>query len=206
MRQMFADDVIYCIYDAAVLVVPPTNYPQKVETCPKAVVAESSAGGKYLYRVIGGMGFVIIALVISLLVLYGNLNFAGQGPSANTNARPEQGRTQTSPVQIVESSPLPCETPVKTPSLQVSAPGADGFWKGRWSVTSGTLLNIEITINTIGERVEGQIKWTMRRTVRPDKMKKIGLSATEYIRGRFDPSTRILTARGYRKDDPNDSW
>lgn len=29
------------------------------------------------------------------------------------------------------------------------------------------------------------------------------MSATEFVRGRFDPGTRVLTMAGYRKDDPN---
>jgi hypothetical protein len=51
--------------------------------------------------------------------------------------------------------------------------------------------------------LDGSIRWTMRQTARSDKNDKIGLSATEYVRGTFDPTTGVINLTGYSKDDPN---
>ena len=103
---------------------------------------------------------------------------------------------------------FPHATTVKAVNQAATQPGANispvGKWTGEWSTDSGTLLDFDLTLTDTGNnRVEGQIKWTLRKTVRPDKMDKIGLSATEYVRGTFDPATRTLNMNGYSKDDPN---
>lgn len=81
---------------------------------------------------------------------------------------------------------------------------AGGSWNGDWSSPSGAYLTIGLNLNDDGNgNVNGQINWTLRRSNRPDKMNKIGLTATEYVSGHFDNATGTLSLRGYRKDDPN---
>lgn len=202
--QTFADDILFCIYDASVLITPPA-----VPTSEQINTASSNPGtsAKHevsrLYLVIGGMGLVILGLGFALIAMYGNRNAVEPGVQANSP--PGQAQVSASPLPAAETTPAIRETPSKTPAPRIDLSDVDGSWKGKWSTDSGTMLDIEFTLRSVGEnRIEGQIKWTMRYTVRPDKKDKIGLSATEYIRGNFDPSARLLTARGYRKDDPND--
>ncbi len=202
--QTFADDILFCIYDASVLITPPAMPPSEQLNTPSL---NSGANAKHqvsrLYLVISGMGLVILGLGFSLIAMYGNRNAVEPGVQANS----PPGRAQPSvrPPSAAETTQAIREAPSKTPAPRINLTDVDGFWKGKWSTDSGTMLDIEFTLRSVGDnRVEGQIKWTMRRTVRPDKKEKIGLSATEYIRGSFDPSTRLLTASGYRKDDPND--
>lgn len=207
--QTFADDILFCIYDASVLV---TSSPETIPASGQIDIPRSvsetpgvNSDVNRFYLIIGGMALIIVGLVFSLVFMYGNRNPVGTASPANPSTGQEQSGTLPNPVSVVENTPAIRETPSKTPTPYVSLPDVDGFWKGKWSTDSGTMLDIEFTLRSIGEnRIEGQIKWTMRRTVRPDKKEKIGLSATEYIRGNFDPSTRLLTASGYRKDDPND--
>ena len=88
------------------------------------------------------------------------------------------------------------------PSRQAST--ATGRWSGSWSSPSGAYLDVVFNLNDDGTgRVSGQIDWTLRRTRRPEKMSKIGMSAIEYVNGTFDPVSRKLSLQGYRKDDPN---
>jgi hypothetical protein len=44
----------------------------------------------------------------------------------------------------------------------------------------------------------------MKSTPQEAKQSKIGLTAVEYIKGSYNPETRMLMMEGYRKDDPND--
>jgi len=208
--QTFADDILFCIYDASVLVTPPSQTvpaPGQIDK-PRSISEPASANYnvKTFYVVIGGMALIIVGLVFSLVAMNGNRNPPVEpGTPSNSPAGREQSGTPTGPMSAVETTPAIRETLPKAPTPQANLPDVGGFWKGKWTTDSGTMLDIEFTLRSVGEnRIEGQIKWTMRRTVRPDKQDKIGLSATEYIRGNFDPSTRLLSASGYRKDDPYD--
>lgn len=79
-----------------------------------------------------------------------------------------------------------------------------GRWKGEWSTASGTLFDFELTLNQTGPNgLNGQIKWTMRRSARPDKQHMIGFSAIEYVTGSFDPATGTVNLTGRSKDDPD---
>jgi len=78
-----------------------------------------------------------------------------------------------------------------------------GRWDGDWSSPSGAYLTISVDLNDDGSGgVNGRINWTLQRTNRPEKMSKIGLSATEYVSGTYDPVSGAVSLRGYRKDDP----
>lgn len=95
--------------------------------------------------------------------------------------------------------------PFSTPALINPNLNPSGKWEGDWSSPSGAYLTADVTFNVNGpEQIEGQIIWTLKRTVDVKKMDKIGYTATEYVRGRFNPSTRGISLVGYRKDDPNE--
>lgn len=198
----------FCLYDGSVLVGEQETVvlPVKPERLPPAPVPVSpKAAQPWLYLAIGGMAATIIALLVWMFVLQ------PKGQNDNRAALPanaDPGPQRPASPQAV--TPTPANTPPQNISTPLPPPepakSADptGRWKGGWSTSSGTLLDIEFTLNETGvNQIDGQIRWTLRKTVRPDKRDKIGLSAIEYIRGNYDPQTRLLTLKGYRKDDPD---
>ena len=55
----------------------------------------------------------------------------------------------------------------------------------------------------LDEKASGYIVWTLVDSPRRYEYKLIGLTATEYVRGSYDQTTRTLKLEGYKKDDPN---
>lgn len=168
---------------------------------PPSVPVSPKAAQPWLYLAVGGMAATIIALLVWVLVL--------QPKGQNDNRAVLQGNADTPATQKpaspqpVTPAPANTSTPLPTPE-PVKAADPTGRWKGRWSTDSGTLFDIEFTLNETGvNQIDGQIKWTMRQTRRSDKKDKVGLSAIEHIRGAYDPQTRLLTLKGYKKDDPD---
>lgn len=78
-----------------------------------------------------------------------------------------------------------------------------GRWFGDWASPTGAYLKFDLTLSESSGDVYGQIDWKLLRTTRPDKMSKVGSTAIEYVRGRYDTASRLVTFAGYRKDDPN---
>ncbi len=56
----------------------------------------------------------------------------------------------------------------------------------------------------IRRRGERHLVWTLERSPLPQEQRKIGMSATEYVSGRFDAAAGTLVVAGMRKDDPHD--
>ena len=159
------------------------------------------------YVVIGLLVLVCAGLAAALLALNRDRIWPDDRPDeraqVNTNSTPIASPTpnvttrQTDPRSTPQTSP----TTVATPTTRTYDP--TGQWKGQWSTESGTLFDFELTLTPSGgNSVNGEVKWTMRRTVRPDKAGKVGLSAIEYVRGSYDPSSGSVTLAGYAKDDP----
>lgn len=82
---------------------------------------------------------------------------------------------------------------------------------GSWTKEGTTyVFDFILILNHVGEgQVEGQFRWTVAK---PDEnapqsvmwyQSKIGLQATEHVRGTFNSSTNELVIQGYRKDDPH---
>jgi uncharacterized caspase-like protein len=78
-----------------------------------------------------------------------------------------------------------------------------GEWVGEWRDSGGNLFICEVRITESSTGLSGSIIWNLKRSPRPDLQSKIGLSAVEYVRGTYEPSTRAVDVEGYRKDDPN---
>jgi hypothetical protein len=154
----------------------------------------------------GGMAATIIALVVWMFFLQPkgqNDNRAASDANPGTPARQNPASPQAVTPTPANALPQNTSTPLPAPQVVKSVDPA-GRWKGGWSTASGTTADIEFSLNeTGGNQIEGQIRWTLRKTVRPDKRDKVGLSAIEHIRGVYDPQTRLLTLKGYRKDDPD---
>jgi hypothetical protein len=214
-KRIFADDLFFCLFDgtplpaphkaadrsAATEVLRSAVISQPTEVVPKSSLADPKPS-KLPYIVIAVLALVCVGL--GGLVLVNNVDrFL---PSRETQSKKEEY------VTISPGSPAPTSrenTPMTANSALATTPPprtliASGKWTGDWSTGTGALLDFELSLSDTGnEGISGQIKWTLRHTTRPDKMDKVGLSAIEFVRGRFDPVTGDLRLSGYGKDDPN---
>ena len=228
-KKIYNDDLFYCLDDGTSLTFlsngvdhsAPTeiaisvgqsartevlpNIGRSVETKLSSLRETSTpvASSKLPYIAIGALTLACISLAGAMLVLNRDRIFPAQETKTNTI-----NETRTMPSPTASNMPLTNVNTVRAVNLTVTQPTVTfdpaGRWKGQWSTDSGTLLDIEISItNGQNNAFDGQIKWTMRKTARPDKMDKIGLSATEFVRGSFDPATGSVKMSGYNKDDPN---
>ncbi len=226
-KTVYADDLFYCLQDGTPLTgirtgVDPsartelaynagrsqqTEVLPRISPPPPSLPAESTkASSKLPYVAIASLTLACITLAGAMIVL--NLDRILPAKETKTSNTDGQVRTATPMfTSAMTSSPTPANSTaislpvVKQPSVTVNPAGK---WKGQWSTPSGTLADIEITLSsTQNNGVDGQIKWILRKTVRPDKMGKIGLPATELVRGNFDPATGSLKISGYDKDDPD---
>jgi hypothetical protein len=186
--------------DGAVLVPVPDEVPLSNRHIPTEVLpgTPQPRGGSapWIYLIAGAMGAVVIIGGIYLF-LRGADNTANEkfvsvakSPEARTPLVTPAGNTNAN--RTIESTPSPAAISPK------------GHWTGDWSSPSGAYLTIVVDLSDDGAGgITGRIEWTLRKTRRPEKMSKIGMSATEYVSGTFDPVTRVLSMKGYRKDDPN---
>jgi hypothetical protein len=220
-KKAYPDDLFYCLHDGTPLSKPGAgidssaatevgisgiSQPTEVFPRPAPIEAATSSRSKLPYVVIALL--VLVCLGLAGAVLVTNLDrFLPTRAESNRETEKDKSSTPvsvlTTPVGSLPTSPSPTTSP---PATKQSAKElvASGKWKGQWSTDSGTLLDFDLTLNdTQNHGVDGQIKWTLKRTVRPDKMEKIGFSATEFVRGTFDPVNGSLKMSGYSKDDPN---
>ena len=78
----------------------------------------------------------------------------------------------------------------------------NGDWSGDWN-TQNSYFTATANFDEKNGNVSGRIIWTLKRTTKPEKIEKIGTSAVEYVEGKFDAETKLLSLRGVRKEDPN---
>jgi len=223
---IFEDDNDFCIADGGALmpvygaVSPNDNssreLPTQVVSRPAAAASSRAAdnNSKVLYGIIGGLVALVLTMGVTFfVVLYARRDSPRQNEQTTTGkSSPDPlSAAQTSATTVPEQSvaniadqtitnnPVPA-TPVPRPVISPR-----GRWTGDWSAPSGAYLTINVDLNEVdSNRVSGQIEWTLRRTTRPEKMSKIGLKAVEYVSGQYNPETRMLTLKGYSKDDPSD--
>lgn len=200
--QHFSDDNSFCLDDGSILVLPAHtpargtgDQPTQVFLTPAPVTTANSNKG-ILYAFVGVLLLVIGGMTSYIVFRPGDDSDKFQTVSttrANTQSEtPGMANAVNAAVPPAANAPMP------------SRPTATGRWSGSWSSPSGAYLDIVFNLNDDGNgRVSGQIDWTLRRTNRPEKMSKIGMSAVEYVNGTFDPVSRKLSLQGYRKDDPN---
>jgi len=230
-RKVYADDLMFCLDDgtplrplglsvdpnartqAAVAVgdsiktevlpprhpVPPTEV---VRVDPPVETPRRTSSTVYV--VIGLLCVVCFGLGAALLILNRDRIWPDERPEqqalVNTNSVITSPTPAVTPRQTEAKSPSPT-SPTPAPTIRAYDPS--GTWTGRWSTESGTLFDFDLTLtHSGGNSVSGEVKWTMRRTVRPDKAGKVGLSAIEYVRGSYDPSNGSVNLAGYAKDDP----
>lgn len=188
--------------------------PQSPQVQPPQVV-NSGGSSKWLFLIIGVLATALVGLGAYTFLPREKQEKFDKLPAVVQNSNAEQA-TKTSPVPANKPENVAPQTAPNTNANQLSAnkpatapsePNPDltptGSWSGDWS-SKTTYFTAEANLTeTTGGRVTGQIVWTIRRTSNPKKTDKIGTSAVEDVQGAFNPSTRILTLRGIRKNDPN---
>jgi hypothetical protein len=217
-NQLFTDDNMFCLEDGTSLLMVsdtgpnplvfptsgemPTQYVERPVTAAAAVSKDAS---KWLYLVIGILATALVAVTAFLFLgrdtgkkdetadAKNALSQTGQkDPEATKNVQPN---TQSSYVANTQgATPAP---PTINPNLTPA-----GNWRGDWN-SKTTYFTATASFTETGGKVSGQIVWTLQRTSNPKKLNKVGVSATEYVQGTFNPATRMVSLRGYRKDDPN---
>lgn len=84
-----------------------------------------------------------------------------------------------------------------------SSTDINGTWRGNWYNPKGYVYFAEMHLNVSPDGIiNGDIRWTLTNSPLDSDILKIGLKATEYIRGTYNAQTRILSFEGYKKDDP----
>lgn len=206
-NQIFSDENNFCLSDGTTLI-PIISYSAEnriSEEIPTQILLRSQTipinpqndNSKWLYLIIGAMGVGLAALAIFI--------FLPRNTSEKTETNSQPTKIEM-PAKTPEISQSTVEKPTNqnfTVSPQINPDiSPSGKWSGDWSSKSGTFTE-EATFNENEGKVVGQIVWTIRRTSIPKKMDKIGTTAIEFVQGTFNPTTRMLDIRGYRKDDPN---
>ena len=182
--------------------VPPTHV---VRVNPPGTEGPPRKTSAAVYAVIGLLCLVCAGLAAALVVMNRDRIWPDDQPDertlVNANSSLNAGPTPVAtPRQTDSKSPTPT-SPTPAPTVRTYDP--TGKWTGQWSTESGTLFDFDLTLTPSGgNSVSGEVKWTMRKTVRPDKAGKVGLSAIEYVRGSYDPSSGSVNLAGYAKDDP----
>lgn len=226
-RKVYSDDLFFCLDDGSPLrqiggyvdpnaateaaidvssslrtEVIPISVP-KTQVVPHYSMPQPKSHSKLLYVVIAVLTLACLTLVAAMIAINRDRIFTTQESATNTTSGSKSIASPT-PALAAASSPMSSPRSASTPVTQPAASfNPTGRWKGEWSTASGTLFDFELNLSdTGGDNLEGQIRWTMRRTARPDKTDKIGLSATEFVRGNADQATRTINLTGYAKDDP----
>jgi hypothetical protein len=78
-----------------------------------------------------------------------------------------------------------------------------GTWRGEWRNPKGYLYSFEARLTVSSDNnVTGAINWKLVASPRGDEQSKLGMTATEYIGGTYDPKERLADFKGHSKDDP----
>lgn len=223
-NQLFTDDNFFCLDDGTSLLLssdtaqnPPVF--QTSSDQPTLIVPRSqnlapnpvNNPSKWLYLVIGVLGTALVAMAVFMFL---PRNTSDKSDTTNQNTKTEQnskavGNTnQVETITAKNSSPNTQQTSLSNDANSVSQTKTNpnltpsGSWSGDWN-SKTTYFTATANFTESGGKVSGQIVWTIRRTTNPKKIDKIGTSAVEYVQGAFNPATRMLSLKGYRKDDPN---
>lgn len=79
-----------------------------------------------------------------------------------------------------------------------------GWWQGEWSDPGGHLFSFVLHLKeTEAGELEGSFVWRLQKSPREYEQPKLGLEATEFVVGNYNPNTRTLYLRGTGKEDPN---
>jgi hypothetical protein len=227
-NQTFADDNSFCLMDGTTLVIEseeqntipsfttdsnaPTQFISPPVTTAGQVPVNTIPG--WVYMIIGVMGTALIALVAFIFLLQGGKDDPTTVSTTNTEVKKESvnetNRNANETALDIKERPakqtvLPETSKAKEeePKLPEVDPNfsPSGNWSGDWNSKSTSYVATAY-LNESNGKIDGQINWTLKRTKNPKKINKVGSSATEYVRGTFNPRTGKIFLRGYRKKDP----
>lgn len=230
-NQVFPDDNFFCLEDGTTLlpvlsttenlpVFPtPDSAPTQVVTRPHSQRIPDSS--KWLYLIIGVMATTIIALGIAFY-----FPRSTSEREANSKSTEEATKiTEEKSSEVVEEKPVAAkansaaenarrQSPAENTNITVSPPrplplidpnlNPVSRWSGDWTSKKAHYPAVLVLNDNGGGKFTGEIFWTLQRHTNPKKIFKAGSTATEYVRGTFNPASRMLILSGYRKDDPND--
>ncbi len=88
----------------------------------------------------------------------------------------------------------------KTNALDIN-----GSWEGVWTDPTGYIYLLKINLNIKDpNNIETVISWTLNASPLASEQSKIGLKATEYVKGSYDSSKRTLNLEGHKEKDEHD--
>jgi hypothetical protein len=156
-----------------------------------------------------GVILVFAMVAVGFAVAYFSSQNEGDNTQVNAGNAPKNQSGEELKELEAENERLRKEQVSLNSQTTAAVPGPEspsspaGKWSGDWRSTSGAHLTADVVlVIRESQRVEGEVVWVLRRTVDPSKQSKIGLSATEFVRGTFDPVARKISFAGFRKDDP----
>jgi hypothetical protein len=77
-------------------------------------------------------------------------------------------------------------------------------WNGTWVNAIGHIYIAELHLKvSVDGTITGKIDWTLQKSPREAEQSKLGLTGVEYVSGKYDAASRVLSFDGYSKDDPN---
>jgi hypothetical protein len=141
------------------------------------------------------LGFIAVAGVVFLPRL--------TGERADPAARETKIAAPVSNSKPAANAPAAASTTPLTNATVNNYASPSGQYKGDW-ISKMTSYGADVTITEVAGDIRGQIVWTLRSSPNPQKVNKIGTTAIEYVQGTYNPQTRMLDLKGFRKDDPNE--
>lgn len=85
---------------------------------------------------------------------------------------------------------------------QASKGQISGTWTGKWTNRIGHAFDLDMKIEEQDGKLKGFVIWTLRKTPRKYEKPYRGKSATSFVRGSYDESSRKLVIEGFSKIDP----
>lgn len=157
----------------------------------------------------GIIGSVVTGLIVAtmgLLIEYKSGWFLGNATTAPASSAltVEQQEDDPRTTEEIGENGVSVANPVRVSPVASSIATIDvtGRWSCEWSTPRGYLftctLDLQLTDQTV---VTGKINWTLKLSPRIEEQHLIGRSATEFVRGSFDPRNRVLMFQGYDKED-----
>lgn len=201
-QRIFDDSNDYCLDDGTPLIAisGQSSFDTPTQFIPTPLnsrdIARQGNTSPWPFLVIG---VLVAALIGAGLFIYFRSSTSNEEPVAGNRAN-ENGPGFTNAKTPEQKAAAPAT--VSPPALPASGVSPTGTWTGTWAGGSSQ-FTAAMSLTESNGTVSGRIVWTLVRTTNPKKIGKEGLSATEYVQGTYDASTRMLKMHGVRKDDPN---
>ncbi len=200
-QQLFDESNDFCLNDGTPLVGgnPAFDTPTQVFQTPVSgsMPQATRPTSPILYLIIGLLAAGFVAAMVFIFAMPRQSDEARKVEPVNNQT--DKTQTNVAPVQAGNAYNAPA-VPLSPAPV---APSLDGNWTGNITYPSGSAFSARMTLADPGNgQVSGQILWTLLRTTNPKKMSLTGTSATELVRGTFDPATRTVVLEGYSTIDP----